>query len=275
MRKWFSIIAIGLVMLVVSSACGPVNTNTSPVSTPQAITPTVPISPPNSTAPAQVTQSTPKSSSSPSSQATAPSSIPPSAQTLPPEIEKGLLILSHSTYVDAQGYFHIVGEVQNIGKNNSGNNSVTVTFYDEQGVPGLTGSGKCYLEIVESGVRSPFEIVFSTTPKLKNYRLTAEWQFTGLQPNKATLLREIEAKTDADGYYIVTGKITNSSENVIDVAMVIGTFYDSQGTVVAVGVTFGDVAPLEPHMTSAFTIAVEPHVSSNVSSYSLQVQGYE
>lgn len=204
-----------------------------------------------------------------------PSSTSPPLPTLPPEIEKGLLVLSHSTYVDTYGYFHIVGEVENIGKINTGKNKVTVTFYDEQGTPGLTGSGDSYLDVIKPGGRSPFEIVFPSPPELKNYRLIAEWQVTDREPNSEIVVRDVEAKTDTDGYYVVTGNMTNTGENSVDTVMVISSFYDSKGTIVAVGAAFCDVVPLHPNETTSFIMAIDPLVSPNIRSYYLQVVGYD
>jgi hypothetical protein len=194
--------------------------------------------------------------------------------TLPPEIEEGLLILSHSTYVDSSGYFRIVGEVQNMGQDNTEKNKIIATFYDEQGAPNLTASCDCYLDVVKPGEKSPFEIVFPSPLNLVDYALTAAWQVTDTEPNRQIVPREIEAKIDVDGYYTVTGQVTNTNEKPIDIMMIVGSFYDSEGTIVATGIAFADVTPLQTGETANFTMVIDPSISSKISSYSLQLVTY-
>ena len=112
----------------------------------------------------------PEASETPS----APSYTGQPSLTLPPEIEKGLLILSHSTYVDKYGYFHLIGEVENLSKYGTEHNKVRAEFYDEQGALYTTGTGECYRELIGPGGKSPFEIIFPKTPEVTNYKLTAE-----------------------------------------------------------------------------------------------------
>jgi hypothetical protein len=201
------------------------------------------------------------------------------SQKVPPtssiQTQEALKIYSYSSYVDSYGYFRIVGEVENIGENSTEKNRVTATFYDENGISGLTCSGNCYLDIIKSGGMSPFEIVIPTPPELKSYSLTVEWQVADRESNCEMVARDIEAKTDEDGYYIVTGKVTNTGERYLDTVMVVGTFYDSKGTVVAVGVIFCDAVPLQSNETATFTIAIDPCVTSNIHNYSLQAMGYD
>lgn len=198
--------------------------------------------------------------------------VPSSSST---QTQEALKICSYSSYVDSYGYFRIVGEVENVGSRNTEKNRVTVTFYDDNGTSGLTCTGDCYLDIIKSGGMSPFEIVFPTPPELKNYSLTVECQVADREYNGEMVASNIEAKTDEDGYYIVTGKVTNTDERRVGTAMVVGTFYDSEGTVVAVGATFCDVVPLQSNDTATFVIAIDPRATSNIRDYSLQVMGYD
>jgi hypothetical protein len=194
--------------------------------------------------------------------------------TLPPETQEGLVILSHSTYVDSSGYCHIVGEVENRGQNNTRKNKVIATFYDEQGASNLTALCYCYLEILKPGERSPFEIVLSSPPNVVNYMLTVEWEVTDTELNRDIVPGELEAMTDGDGYYVVTGQTTNNTGKPIDVIMIVGSFYDSEGTIVAAGITFADVAPLQPDESANFTMVIDPSISSKISTYSLQLVAY-
>ena len=74
-----------------------------------------------------------------------PTPVPPPAPspkpTLPPtptpapEVKEALVVLSHYSYIDNFGYFHLVGEVENVGSQNTELNKVTVTFFDDEGTP--------------------------------------------------------------------------------------------------------------------------------------------
>jgi hypothetical protein len=192
----------------------------------------------------------------------------------PPIIEDRLVILSHSTYTDNSGYFRLVGEVENVCQTNTWKNKVIATFYDEQGVSNLTAWCYCYVDIIEPGDVSPFEIILPSPPDGVGYALTTECQATDTEANEEMAPSELEAMTDADGYYVVTGWVTNTSVGPIDVVMIIGSFYDSEETVVAVGVAFADVTPLQPDDTASFTMMIDPSISSKISAYTLQLVAY-
>lgn len=191
--------------------------------------------------------------------------------TPPPEIEQGLLILSHSTYVDIYGYFHLVGEVQNIGESNTEQNTILVSFFDENGVVYATGSGPCYRQIIAPDEKSPFEIVFLRAPQSDNYRLTADWQTTDMEQREDVTFRDVMSSTDADSRYVVTGEIVNEGSDPIDHAMIICTCYDASGKVVAVGLSFADASPIQAASSSSFTLVLDPSVSTHIDRLSLQL----
>ena len=90
-------------------------------------------------------------------------------QTTPTsEIGEDLLVLSHSSYVDNFGYFHLVGEVENVGSQNTETNKITATFFDNEGNVVVTASCYTYLDILKPGQNSPFEIILSAPPPVAN-----------------------------------------------------------------------------------------------------------
>lgn len=190
--------------------------------------------------------------------------------TPPPEIEEGFLILSHSTYVDRHGYFHLVGEVQNIDERNAEDNRILVSFFDENGVVYATGAGPCYRQIMAPNEKSPFQIVFLRAPQGDNYRLTADWQATDIEPKEEVTFRDVSASMDVEGQYVVTGEIVNEGSEAIDYAMIICTFYDASGNVVAVDLSFADASPIPAGSSSTFVLVADPSVSPNIDDFSLQ-----
>jgi len=177
--------------------------------------------------------------------------------------------------VDSLGYFRLVGEVENTGQSNTEKNNIVATFYDEQGESNLTASCYCCLEIIRPGERSPFEIVLPSRPDGLNYVLTTKCQVTDIQPNREVVAHGIEAMTDPDGYYTITGQVTNAGEKPIDVIMIVGSFYDSEGTIVAAGIAFADATPLQPDESANFTMVIDPGISVKINSYSLQLVAYD
>jgi hypothetical protein len=188
----------------------------------------------------------------------------------PIETDGGLLILSHSTYVDIYGYFHMVGEVQNVGKCSTTDNWVSVTFYDEEGLSSVTGSGPCFKEIIAPSEKSPFEVIFPKAPQHVNLRLTTQWQATEMQPIGQMVFEEINSTIDTEGQYAVTGRIVNGGSQAVEYAMVLSTLYDSSGKVVAVAFVFADDSPIGVGNSSSFAILTDPSVSAKIDNFVLE-----
>jgi hypothetical protein len=188
----------------------------------------------------------------------------------PGEVEENLLILSHSTYVDSYGYFHLVGEVENVGKRNTEQNRILVSFFSENGTTYATGSGPCYRQIIAPGEKSPFEIVFLTAPQGDEYRLATDCQATDIQPRDGVTFRDVTSSIDSEARYVVTGEIINEGSDTIDDAMIICTCYDTSDRVVAVGLSFADASPIQAAGSSNFTLILDPSVSANIAQLSLQ-----
>lgn len=231
MRKWFSIIAIGLVILTVSSACVPVNTNTSPVPTPQAITPSVPISPPNSTAPAQ---------------------LPTTEKTV-----KGVVFVNDSAHKGSDGYLHIIGEVRNDTNENIGQIKITASLLDQQRKPYISVSSLAYLSLLEPGQRSPFDVIFQgVTADTNEYQLDLSWETTTATSKTKLQIRQT-SNVDKDGFYWLNGEVYNAGTQKAEDILLVGAFYDNNGKIIAVGIGFSDVVPLSAGESSPFSLAVE------------------
>jgi hypothetical protein len=181
-----------------------------------------------------------------------------------------LLILSHSSYVDSYGYFHVVGEVENVGKCNTEQNKILVSFFGENGTTYATGWGPCYVEIITPGEKSPFEVVFLTAPQGDEYRLTTDCKSTDVQPRRGVTFRAVTSSIDSEARYVVTGQIVNESSDAIDDAMIICTCYDTSDSVVAVGLGFADASPIHAAGSSNFTLVLDASVSVNIAQLSLQ-----
>ena len=241
MQLRFLVIGILLAVLVVGTSCTRPQPPTPPdVSETESTQEQLPVSPPSSTAQSQ--------------------------PTLPPEIEKkGLLILSHTTYMDKYGYFHVIGEVENLGERGTEQNRVRADFFDDQGTIYSTGTGECFRELIGPGGKSPFEIVLSEAPETLTYKLTALSQPTENLPTGGFSFTEISPESGVDSEYVVKGMIHNDKNQDIETALILGTFYDDYGNVTAVGFTFPDTVPIQPGGSSEFTMTVVFHGNPIVS----------
>ncbi len=263
-RPWWIAATVGIVTLVVILALLRPTSGPTPMPTPS---------------PTPIPEPTPKplppSPPSPTPQPVpTPSPIPQVTPSVPPEIEKGLLVLSHSTFIDSLGRFRVVGEVQNDGSGSTQKNRITVTFYDDQGVVALEGSNYCYLEILQPGKKSPFEVVFQSSPSTQNYKLLATWQPASKVPYRRFIFKDVSYQTSEDGSLLLTGKVTNSGVETAGLIAIVGSLYDSSNKIVDVGYTFCDVIPLPPGYTSSFSMLVHSRVAGLIQNYFLQAEGY-
>lgn len=83
-----------------------------------------------------------------------------------------------------------------------------------------------------------------------------------------------ESSTDAYGYYMVTGVVKNTGTQSTNQASVVATFYNSTGSVVAVGSSYLTPSSIAPGSTASFTIYPLDYLAviGEISSYSLLIQ---
>jgi len=91
-----------------------------------------------------------------------------------------LKILSHNSFIDIAGYFHVVGEIENVSPNPVELVKVIGTFYDVNGK--VVGTDFSFTDpaILSAGDKAPFELILTsaTIPvkEIDNYRLSIDWQ---------------------------------------------------------------------------------------------------
>ncbi len=240
MRNRFLVIAVALVLLVVSSSC--------------------------------IQSRPPAPSPAPEAQSTLKSSPSPSNPTLPPEVEKGLLILSHSTYVDTFGYFHVVGEFRNLSSKSTELNQDKVTFLDMVGNPGITASAYSYLNIIAPAQTSPFEVVFPSPPQVINYKMELSWQVTTRQGYSGIKVISDSLRLVEESWGQLEGEVKNNGDRKAERVIIVATFYDKSGKVIGAGFTKARMLPLRPGETSPFTLVISPKIALNMETYSIQVE---
>ena len=94
-----------------------------------------------------------------------------------------LKILSHNSFIDNAGYFHVVGEVENVSPNPVELVKVIGTFYDVNGKVVGTDSSFTDPAILSAGDKAPFELILTSASipvkEIDNYRLSLDWQKGG------------------------------------------------------------------------------------------------
>lgn len=89
----------------------------------------------------------------------------------------GLQIVSNSSYVDEFGWFHVTGEIKNIGTATANYVEVIGTFYDAEGTVVYAFSANPEPRILEPNQKASFELVVgdkSRADLISSYELTAE-----------------------------------------------------------------------------------------------------
>jgi hypothetical protein len=107
-----------------------------------------------------------------------------SAQQKPGSISNNnnniLKILSHNSFIDSAGYFHVVGEVENVSPNTAESVKVIGTFYDADSKVVGTDFTFSNPTKLSAGNKAPFELILTSASipvkEIHNYRLSIDWQ---------------------------------------------------------------------------------------------------
>lgn len=191
------------------------------------------------------------------------------------KLEEGIVVISHSSYVDASGVFHIVGEVHNVGTTNTKENEVMATLYNTEGEIVSDSLTFAYLSILSPSKKSPFEIMLFRPPAdIQTYELETSWENTSENVYADMRIQDLTSHIGEEGGYWVEGNIENIGGAIVDMALIVGTFYDGSGRVVATGVTLPEVAPLHPGQVSPFRLVADPDRASLIQSFTVQTEGY-
>ncbi len=212
-------------------------------------------------------------------------------------------ILSYTYYIDPEGILDVIGEVQNVGSNVISSVYLSGTVYggklggvdlDDYGcyawVTDLLPQQKApfYMEFYEPNTQSQ-GISKYWDPSITYYpyvavtlaNATSSYQYQGLSITKHTgILGTSGNFTDV---YYVDGTIKNTGNQAASGLTVVATFYNSTGSVVAVGNTVDTLTSvtLEPSQTTTFQVpafdlnqSLVP-ASMKISNYALLIQAQE
>ena len=200
---------------------------------------------------------------------------------------ENIQVLSYSWYLNptSTDLVVVVGEVQNVGPNIIDYVRVVGTFYASDGTPLAGDSARSLTTQILPQQKAPFYIIVPTydrntgmswDPQSVDYLtiLVTRAEPTGSSQYQGLEISSQESSTDEYGYYKVTGVVKNTGTQSTNQAGVIATFYNSTGSVVAVGSSYLNPSSIAPGSTASFTIYPldVAAVIGEISSYSLLIQ---
>ena len=202
---------------------------------------------------------------------------------------ENIKVQNYSWYVDSEGYFNIVGEVQNTGPNTIESVILEGIITTVEGNQTYSNPTYVYVNCLVPQQKAPFyiELPPPQTDDLSWLSIAVDHiDFTVLSANVTSdyLYPNVTVKSssggvDEEGIYWVSGSVQNIGSQTASTIRVIGTFYNASGIVVAAGYT-DHLTPvsLSPSSVASFKVPAfnlnETLVSSaqKISSYSLLVQ---
>ena len=188
-----------------------------------------------------------------------------------PGIES-VTILSKTAFTSEAGYYTIVGEVKDNLGTNVENVKIVATFYDSSNTVIETSYAYTEIDILKPGQKSPFEL--SSYPAFlspASYKLSVEYDLTQDQPFQGLMILNQTASI-SNGYHITVGEVKNNGTSKSTDVMIVGTYYNSAGTVIGTSWMYTELNEINAGGTSPFELCSCP-LKINPATYELQIQG--
>lgn len=224
--------------------------------------------------PTGTTLPTPRPSGSPSPSPTITPSPTPSQTPTPtlPSIE----IASINNVTDEAGYIHVFGEIENNGTNILKSVQISVNLYDASNIPiPLPSSAYTFLDVIRPSEKSPFEFSVHDPGNVARYEIhVLGYQVTTEQSYRDFEILSNSSSVDELGKFIVVGEVRNSGNKTAEFVHVIGTFYNAEGKVVALGLSYTMEAEIQPNQTGTFEMGLTfDDLVQEIDHYTLLVEG--
>jgi len=193
-----------------------------------------------------------------------------------PDVE----ILSNTKYLDSFGYYHVVGEVQNVGDQAVNFVEIEAIFYDSNDFIVDVIFTSTMLDILLVNRKSPFDIVLldaTQSALVDHYTLSVRLSLSSPIPVGLEILTH-SSYLDEDEYMHIVGEIKNIATEKAHQVKVIATYYDVAGDVVAAMLTYLD--PIQSDLESGETEPFEILLSDEdrtpyVNTYELTAESSE
>ncbi len=187
------------------------------------------------------------------------------------------ILPTDSGYLNDNGLYCVVGEVENTGNTTMTDAYVNATFYDSTGVSVAEISQPIMLSTILPGRVSPFEIVLysnAESQKVHNYTLRIVKSATTSNGQIGLSILSNISALDSNGFHI-NGTIKNVGAQNISFTQVIATFYNQNGH--AIAAVFVNSSPnlLSVNQTGQFEILLNTSEASQVNHYALEAEAYD
>jgi hypothetical protein len=189
------------------------------------------------------------------------------------------VIQNDTGYLDSTGYYHVVGEVKNMGDVWLQSIVISATLKDENGATVDVKQGSPWLTRLPPQVSVAFDVVemdYSKSAMIRSYVLSFTYQ-TG-KPLPALLkIENLTSSKNSVGWLQVQGRVVNVGDSESDNTIVAGTFYGSNGRVVCAAFTsLTDSAAISPGTSQPFILTiVDSNRSDFVRTYSVAAESVE
>lgn len=187
----------------------------------------------------------------------------------------GVYILpNHTSYIDSIDYYHVVGEVLNNTPNYLRFVRITANLFNSSGQLIDTDYTYIYLDNLEPGARTCFNLFFSNSAGASYYLFEPVSYSTDGEPLPNLTAINYSGSYDATfGWYEIIGMVRNDSGSYVSYVSPVGTLYNSSGSVVGCDYTYVNSTDLAVGQSSAFEMLFTGRDYSDVSSYRIQVDG--
>jgi hypothetical protein len=184
-----------------------------------------------------------------------------------------LQILSHHSYVDALGWYHIVGEVQNNSNAPMEFVEVIAKLYDDANI--VIGAKLTFTapDVIFPGGRAPFDLITlrrSQWDKIKTYKLEVTGDVSRELLQQHLVLVNQNSHIE-DGFLYVSGEVENTGATPTLVKLII-TLYDSNRNVVNTNWGYAANGIIAPNQTSTFQVKIEHQTDPRNFHYNIQIE---
>jgi len=196
--------------------------------------------------------------------------------TLPAKATVELNILNDTGYLDDYGWYHVPGEVENVGDQAVKYVRIKVFFYNASDDLLCTKDRRTELDTINPDRKSPFEVTLSNevlASEVDHYSLTVlSYDVTSAKPIGLKILTN-NSYIDEWGDMIINGTIKNIGTETAENLKVIATYYDADGNVMAVEYSYTDPINIEPGLVFPFEIELyEDERIPYITSYELTAE---
>lgn len=146
--------------------------------------------------------------------------------------------ISSNSFLDRNGFFHIIGEIKNITPNPITNVTITANLIDESNQSMSNQTRFAELRTIRPSYFSPFEIVIyepHIARNTRNYTLNIDYNYTETQKESALQIERNSSRLDITGNYFIYGNIKNNGKDESKSTNIIVIFYERDGKIIGIG----------------------------------------